>query len=116
MSLSATATISVSVIQASSHEFSQRHLKLAEGSTVGDALLMVEFAQTSPVVRVASPANEPEASESFVGVWGKRVRLSQVLVDGDRIELYRPILADAKSARKSNAIRQGYRAGRTKSR
>jgi putative ubiquitin-RnfH superfamily antitoxin RatB of RatAB toxin-antitoxin module len=38
-----------------------------------------------------------------------------LLSDGDRIELYRPLIADPKAARKKRATEQGYRwQGRTR--
>ncbi len=50
-----------------------------------------------------------------LGLWGKRVPLDTVLADGDRVELYRPLLADPKTARKKRATEQGYRwQGRTR--
>lgn len=38
-----------------------------------------------------------------VGVFGKIVPLEQVLVPGDRVEIYRPLVADPKEARKKRA-------------
>jgi sulfur carrier protein len=54
-------------------------------------------------------------ADSFVGIWGRRTLLSTPLTDGDRIELYRELIADAKSARLKRAGEQGYRwQGRTR--
>jgi uncharacterized protein len=41
-----------------------------------------------------------------IGVFGKRVRESARLNDGDRVELYRPIIADAKLARRARSAVQ----------
>ena len=38
-----------------------------------------------------------------VGIWNKAVKLSQVLNDLDRIEVYRPLIADPKDVRKRRA-------------
>jgi putative ubiquitin-RnfH superfamily antitoxin RatB of RatAB toxin-antitoxin module len=37
---------------------------------------------------------------SAVGIFGRVVALSQVVGDGDRVEIYRPLAADPKSARR----------------
>lgn len=38
-----------------------------------------------------------------VGVYGKLVRLTDTLHDGDRVEIYRPLIADPKQVRKQRA-------------
>lgn len=38
-----------------------------------------------------------------IGVFGKVVKLDRVLVSGDRVEIYRPLIADPKEARKKRA-------------
>jgi hypothetical protein len=45
------------------------------------------------------------AGAGQVGIYGKPVPLSQVLCDGDRIEIYRPLLADPKAVRRKRAQR-----------
>lgn len=45
------------------------------------------------------------AQASAFGVWGKVRPLSHVLRDGDRVEIYRPLLADPKEARRTRARR-----------
>lgn len=42
-----------------------------------------------------------------LGVWGKRVPAHQVLRDGDRLEIYRPLNVDPKVARRERFVRQG---------
>ena len=44
-----------------------------------------------------------------VGIWGKAAALTQVLRDGDRVELYRPLTVDPKVARRERFARQGAR-------
>jgi uncharacterized protein len=52
-----------------------------------------------------------------LGVWGQRADLSQVLQDGDRVEIYRPLRVDPKVARRERFTAQGAkRAGLFKSR
>ncbi|MCF6235937.1 MAG: RnfH family protein [Gammaproteobacteria bacterium] len=38
-----------------------------------------------------------------VGIFGKLSKLDKVLNDGDRVEIYRPLIADPKAARKKKA-------------
>ena len=40
-----------------------------------------------------------------VGIFGKAVSLDAELRDGDRVEIYRPLIADPKEARKKRAAR-----------
>lgn len=65
-------------------------LVLADGARIADALQ-------------ASGWAVPE--ESAVGVWGKVQARDKLLRDGDRIELYRPLVADPKTARRRRAAR-----------
>ena len=41
------------------------------------------------------------------GVWGKLAAHTQLLADGDRVELYRPLTVDPKVARRTRFTRQG---------
>lgn len=45
---------------------------------------------------------EPVA-EAPAGVWGRPVERGHVLADGDRVELYRPLLKDPREARRELA-------------
>jgi len=44
-----------------------------------------------------------DIAHSQVGVFGRLVRRDQALGEGDRIEIYRPLAADPKSARRARA-------------
>ena len=46
---------------------------------------------------------EIDLSTNKVGVFGKVGKLDQELVRGDRVEIYRPLIADPKEARKQRA-------------
>ena len=46
----------------------------------------------------------------MAGIWGRKARLQQLLRDGDRVELYRPLQVDPKVARRERFARQGARA------
>ncbi len=67
---------------------------LPSGAQVADALR-----------RAACEAAEPVA----VGIWGRAATLTQLLRDGDRVEVYRPLRVDPKVARRERFARQGTR-------
>ena len=53
---------------------------------------------------------EPTARELVAcgfGIWGKKVTATQMLKDGDRLELYRALTVDPKVARRERFVKQG---------
>jgi len=44
-----------------------------------------------------------DLTKNKVGIWNKVAKLDDILEDGDRIEIYRPLLADPKEVRKRRA-------------
>ena len=42
-----------------------------------------------------------------VGIFGETARLQDAVRDGDRVEIYRPLVADPKEARRKRALRRG---------
>jgi putative ubiquitin-RnfH superfamily antitoxin RatB of RatAB toxin-antitoxin module len=69
-------------------------LELPAGSCVGDAISASGFEQRIPDL-VIDPA--------AVGVFGQLRALDAPLRDGDRVEIYRPLQADPKQARRERA-------------
>lgn len=69
-------------------------LELAEGATVADALREARVAE-----------NHPGLAQAAVGIWARRVERTQRLRDGDRVEVYRELQADAKAQRRERARR-----------
>jgi putative ubiquitin-RnfH superfamily antitoxin RatB of RatAB toxin-antitoxin module len=55
------------------------------------------------LVRDALRAAGIDAGASAVGVFGKRVPPDTPLADGDRVEIYRPLLLDPKERRRQRA-------------
>ena len=51
----------------------------------------------------------PELAENrlLAGIWAQRIRLDHLLADKDRIEIYRPLRVDPKTARRERFDRQG---------
>ena len=79
----------VEVIVAWPDHHHARHLELPEGATVADA--------------IASAALPGADEATGVAVHGLIARAGQVLREGDRVELLRPLLADPKEARRRRA-------------
>lgn len=46
---------------------------------------------------------EIDLEKNAVGIWSRACKLDTVPVDGDRIEIYRPLIADPKEARRLRA-------------
>jgi putative ubiquitin-RnfH superfamily antitoxin RatB of RatAB toxin-antitoxin module len=55
---------------------------------------------------------EIDLARNRIGIFGKVAKLDQVLRQGDRVEIYRPLIADPKEARKKRAAEgKGMRKG-----
>ncbi len=80
-------------------------VELLEGATVLEA---IEAALTRAGSPFASKVLE-NAAATPIGIWGKPASLDQRLAEGDRLELYRPLLADPKTARRERFLKQGKR-------
>ena len=46
---------------------------------------------------------EIDANNLTLGIWNRTCKLPQEVIDGDRIEIYRPLIADPKDARRRRA-------------
>jgi uncharacterized protein len=44
-----------------------------------------------------------DLTQNKVGIWSRTCKLSQSVANGDRIEIYRPLIADPKEVRKRRA-------------
>jgi putative ubiquitin-RnfH superfamily antitoxin RatB of RatAB toxin-antitoxin module len=69
-------------------------LELEQGATAREAILRSGILERFP---------EIELGRSPVGIFGKVTELDAPLADGDRVEIYRPLLADPKDARRRRA-------------
>jgi len=72
-------------------------LDLTAGATVGDAI------EQSGILAMFEGF---EVDESKLGIFGQKVALTQELRDGDRVEIYRALLADPKEVRRQRALKQ----------
>ena len=89
--------IHVEVVYATLEQQEMVSLELPAGSTLADAIDQSGLAEKFDGLEV-----EP----SRVGIFGQKAKLDQVLREGDRVEIYRPLLADPKEVRRQRAIMQ----------
>lgn len=69
-------------------------LELAEGSTVADAVRAARIAERFP---------ELASAQLRFGIWSRPCDPGTRLREGDRVEAYRALVADAKAARRARA-------------
>ena len=72
-----------------------RAIDVPPGSTLEDAIAASAFADEFGI----------DVATLAVGVWSKPASRDRVLVDGDRVELYRPLQIDPMEARRARARR-----------
>lgn len=93
------AQIAVTVVySAKPRAVAERFLLLPQGCTVAQAL------QASGWLDGAVRDGLAAAGQ---GVWGRKVPLTHVLKDQDRLEIYRPLTVDPKVARRERFVGQG---------
>ncbi len=71
-------------------------LRVPEGTTAQDAVEQSGIANEFAGLDVGS---------AKIGVFGKAVKATHVLVQGDRVEIYRPLINDPKASRKERAAK-----------
>jgi hypothetical protein len=91
------ATIRVEVVYALPERQALLAAELPAGSTVAAAI-------EASGVREQFPGMEIDPAS--VGIFSRKVTLDRVLQDGDRVEIYRPLKADPKEARRQRAARK----------
>lgn len=69
-------------------------VKLPEGSTIREAIEASGLLQRHPEIDLA---------KTKVGIYGKLSRMETVVRTRDRVEIYRPLIADPKEVRKQRA-------------
>jgi len=86
--------IQVELIYALPEEQNLLVLKINEGATVKDVVLVSGILEKHP---------ELDIEKMKVGLFGKLTKMSQIIRDKDRVEIYRPLIADPKEVRKRRA-------------
>lgn len=96
----ATITVVVAHAQAAK-QVSEQVLTLPMGATVAQALAACAWPEF-PVQNLAALT-----ASGALGLWGRKTTPEQVLREGDRVELYRPLRVDPKVARRERFAQQG---------
>jgi uncharacterized protein len=69
-------------------------VKVAMGATVEDAIKRSGILERFPEIQLA---------QAKVGIFSKLTKMDSVLRDKDRVEIYRPLIADPKEVRRKRA-------------
>ncbi|MGU3415713.1 RnfH family protein [Enterobacteriaceae bacterium C34A] len=93
-----SAKISVEVVYALPEKQYLQKVSLAEGATVEQAIAASGIIRLRPEIDLAS---------NKVGIWSRAVKLQDEVHDGDRVEIYRPLIADPKALRRQRAEKAG---------
>jgi len=86
--------ISVEVVYAYPDRQTIVQLQLKSASTVRQAIEASGILQAHPEIVL---------EQASIGIWSKQVTLEGGLLDGDRVEIYRPLIADPKAIRRRRA-------------
>lgn len=88
--------IQVEVVYALPEKQYLRPVKLPLGSTVEQAVVASGLLELRKDINLA---------ENKVGIYSRSVKLTELVNEGDRVEIYRPLLADPKDLRRQRAER-----------
>lgn len=89
-----SAQIHVEVVYALKARQKVVQVNLSEGATVRDAIERSGLLQEFP---------EIDLSSNKLGIWNKLSKVDATLRDKDRVEIYRPLIADPKEVRRQRA-------------
>ncbi|HEY3591463.1 MAG TPA: RnfH family protein [Buttiauxella sp.] len=86
--------IKVEVVYALPEKQYLLNVRLEQGSTVEQAIL------ASGILELRT---DIDLSKNKVGIFSRPVKLTDVVNEGDRVEIYRPLIADPKELRRQRA-------------
>jgi len=89
-----SAKLTVEVVYALPQKQYLQKVSLDEGATVEQAIVASGVMKLRP---------EIDLSSNKVGIWSRAVKLQDRVHDGDRVEIYRPLIADPKALRRQRA-------------
>jgi putative ubiquitin-RnfH superfamily antitoxin RatB of RatAB toxin-antitoxin module len=89
-------TIEIEIVYALPHEQFAQTLRVPTGTTLGEAIVRSDLMRRYPQFAIDS---------ALLGIFGRRAIPSTVLREYDRIEIYRPLIADPKQSRRVRARR-----------
>jgi putative ubiquitin-RnfH superfamily antitoxin RatB of RatAB toxin-antitoxin module len=87
-------TIEVEVVYALAERQALVAVAIPAGATAADAIEQSGIARRFP---------EQDLSACKIGIWGRLVDGDQLLENGDRVEIYRPLIIDPREARRKLA-------------
>lgn len=87
-------TIRIEIAYALPHEQILKSLQVAQGITAEQAIRQSGILEKQPEIDLA---------KNKIGIFGKLAKLDTALRDKDRVEIYRPLIADPKEVRKKRA-------------
>jgi len=90
-------TIRVTVCYATARDEFLRPLEVAPGTTIGAAIEMSGVLEAHPEINLST---QP------VGIYARKKSLDTELRERDRIEIYRPLVADPKDSRRKRAAKK----------
>jgi putative ubiquitin-RnfH superfamily antitoxin RatB of RatAB toxin-antitoxin module len=94
----AEGRITVEVVYAKPEQQALVTLCMESGATAGQAIEQSGLLQRFP---------EIDPSNAAIGIFSKVCAPDRLLLDGDRVEIYRPLLADPKDMRRQRAAKAG---------
>ncbi|WP_409423597.1 RnfH family protein [Pseudoalteromonas sp. RW-H-Ap-1] len=86
--------INIEVVFALPTKATTLNIEVLQGTTAEQAVIQSGIIEKCP---------EIDATDLTLGVWNRTVKLNHELKEGDRIEIYRPLIADPKDARRKRA-------------
>jgi putative ubiquitin-RnfH superfamily antitoxin RatB of RatAB toxin-antitoxin module len=86
--------IKVEVLYALAHEQTLLTVEVPQGTTLGDAIKLSGILEKYPEIDLAT---------NKLGIFGKLNKADVILRERDRVEIYRPLIADPKEVRKQRA-------------
>lgn len=97
--------LSIDVVYGLLHKQKTISLQCEAGTTAQEAVVQSNINQYFP---------EIDLKDLTIGIYGKKCKQDYVLNDHDRVEIYRPLIADPKEVRKKRAA-EGKKMGKNKS-
>ncbi len=91
------ANIRISVAYALPHRHFLKHFSVPDDCTVESAILQSKVLEKFP---------EIDLRRNRVGIFSRPVKLTENVQEGDRIEIYRPLVADPREIRRRRASMQ----------
>lgn len=89
--------INVEVVYAYPDKFFLKKLQVPQNTTIQNIILLSG---------ILEKYTEIDLQENKVGIFSRPAKLNETVDDGDRIEIYRPLIADPKEIRRKKAEEQ----------